>query len=282
MRFSSGLAMPRPRGRPSPSRRGLQRLLALRESRVAQVHAAEVQPHPEARGRRTAGPGSVPRARVRSWPLLVLAETTSGAAGGERGGGGTSDCGAGPVGRTLDDGGRRDETPTPARPGGWARPLLWGRIAHGDRRPGDGRRPAARPSVSAHSCATPCCPSTYWYEELPEPRPCGPSPRPRPTSKLCATGPLDSSFSYITSKASSDAFFSDSQFIGFGVSYRRTSDTELRVAQTFPGGPAAEAGTATGATISSPSTARRWAICLRTGEIATIFGAERGGRRSPT
>ena len=54
--------------------------------------------------------------------------------------------------------------------------------------------------------------------------------------------PVDKSYSYITSKASSDAFYSDSQFIGFGLSYKQTSDTELRLVQTFPGSPAAQAG----------------------------------------
>ena len=81
----------------------------------------------------------------------------------------------------------------------------------------------------------------YWYKELPSPDPASFS---SPEAYLDAVRyrPLDSSFSYVTSKAASDAFYSDSQFIGFGLSYKRTADTELRLAQAFPGSPAADAG----------------------------------------
>ena len=87
---------------------------------------------------------------------------------------------------------------------------------------------------------------------------------------------LDSSFSYITSKASSDAFYSDSQFIGFGLSYKQTGDTELRLVQTFPGSPAADAGMDRGDYLLSVN-GKAVADLLRTGEISTIFGAEQVG-----
>ncbi len=53
--------------------------------------------------------------------------------------------------------------------------------------------------------------------------------------------PLDSRFSYIGSRASEDAFYSDSQFIGFG--YASAYDgLGLRILQVFPESPASEAG----------------------------------------
>ncbi len=76
-----------------------------------------------------------------------------------------------------------------------------------------------------------------WYTQLPDPDPAGFN---SPEAYLDAVRyrPIDTSYSYIASKAASDAFFSDSQFIGIGVSYRQTAASELRVAQTFPGSPA--------------------------------------------
>jgi len=115
----------------------------------------------------------------------------------------------------------------------------------------------------------------YWYKELPSPDPASFS---SPEAYLDAVRyrPLDSSFSYVTSKAASDAFYSDSQFIGFGLSYKRTADTELRLAQTFPGSPAADAGMDRGDFLLSVN-GKAVADLLRTGEIGTIFGAEQVG-----
>jgi C-terminal peptidase prc len=115
----------------------------------------------------------------------------------------------------------------------------------------------------------------YWYKELPNPDP-GSFASPDAYLDAVRYRALDSTFSYITSKASSDAFYSDSQFIGFGLSYKRTADTELRLVQTFPGSPAADAGMDRGDTLLSVS-GKTVADLLRTGEINTIFGAEQVG-----
>ena len=56
---------------------------------------------------------------------------------------------------------------------------------------------------------------------------------------------LDSTFSYITSRAANDAFYSDSQFIGFGLS-TSLNGIEMRVTQVFPDSPALEAGLSRG------------------------------------
>jgi carboxyl-terminal processing protease len=115
----------------------------------------------------------------------------------------------------------------------------------------------------------------YWYKELPNPDP-GSFASPEAYLEAVRYRALDSSFSYVTSKASSDAFYSDSQFIGYGLSYRRTADTELRLAQTFPGSPAADAGMDRGDVLLSVN-GKTVADLLRTGEINTVFGAEQVG-----
>ena len=115
----------------------------------------------------------------------------------------------------------------------------------------------------------------YWYKELPNPDP-GSFSSPEAYLEAVRYRALDSSFSYITSKASSDAFYSESQFVGFGLSYKQTGDTELRLVQTFPGSPAADAGMDRGDYLVSVN-GKAVADLLRTGEIATIFGAEQVG-----
>jgi C-terminal peptidase prc len=115
----------------------------------------------------------------------------------------------------------------------------------------------------------------YWYKELPNPDPSSFS-SPEAYLEAVRYRALDSSFSYITSKASSDAFFSESQFIGFGLSYKQTGDAELRLVQTFPGSPAADAGMDRGDFLLSVN-GKAVADLLRTGEISTIFGAEQVG-----
>ncbi len=115
----------------------------------------------------------------------------------------------------------------------------------------------------------------YWYQELPQISPLL-FPSPESYLETARYRPLDTSYSYITSKASSDAFYSESQMIGFGLSYWRTGETELRITQTFPGGAAAEAGldrgdyllVINGVTIAD---------LLRTNGLAEAFGPEEIG-----
>ena len=84
-----------------------------------------------------------------------------------------------------------------------------------------------------------------WYRDLPDPPPSSFS-SPEAYLQAVRNPTLDESYSYIADQAESEAFFSESQFIGVGVSYRQTSATELRVTQVFPGSPAAEGGLARG------------------------------------
>jgi len=115
----------------------------------------------------------------------------------------------------------------------------------------------------------------YWYRELPNLDPAG-YPSPEAYLEAVRYRPLDTSFSYITSKAASDAFFSESQFIGVGLSFKQTGELELRIAQVFPDSPAAEAGLARGDTLVSIG-GKSVAELLQTGEINTIFGPEQVG-----
>jgi carboxyl-terminal processing protease len=114
-----------------------------------------------------------------------------------------------------------------------------------------------------------------WYTQLPDPDPAGFN---SPEAYLDAVrySPIDTSYSYIASKAASDAFFSDSQFIGIGVSYRQTGASELRVVQTFDGSPAADAGMARGDYIEAIN-GRTTADLLSTGGMSTIFGPDEVG-----
>ena len=87
-----------------------------------------------------------------------------------------------------------------------------------------------------------------WYRELPA---VDPVRFDSPEAYLDAVRyrPLDTSFSYITSRAASDSFYSESQYIGFGLSTSMSGD-EMRVLQVFADSPAAEAGLARGARIT--------------------------------
>jgi C-terminal processing protease CtpA/Prc len=81
----------------------------------------------------------------------------------------------------------------------------------------------------------------YWYRELPA---LDPALVDSPEAYLEAVRyrPLDASFSYITGRQASDAFYSDSQFVGLGLGTRLVSSDVMRVTQVFPGSPAADAG----------------------------------------
>ena len=83
--------------------------------------------------------------------------------------------------------------------------------------------------------------------------------------------PLDGTFSYITSRAANDAFYSDSQFIGFGFS-TSLNGIELRVTQVFPESPAQDMGLSRGARIMQIN-GRTVADLVRSGEIGSAFGA---------
>ena len=83
--------------------------------------------------------------------------------------------------------------------------------------------------------------------------------------------PIDNSYSYIQSAAANDAFFSDSQFIGFGFR-NRTTNTEIRVLQVYDDSPALEAGLSRGDIITHVN-GQSVPQLLASGTIDSAFGA---------
>lgn len=110
----------------------------------------------------------------------------------------------------------------------------------------------------------------YWYKELPDPDPAS-FASPEAYLEAVRYKALDHTYSFITDRASNDAFFSDSQFIGFGFGTTLLSPDDWRVTEVYPGSPAAEAGLERGAHILVVN-GRTLASLVSTGDINTIFG----------
>jgi C-terminal processing protease CtpA/Prc len=86
-----------------------------------------------------------------------------------------------------------------------------------------------------------------WAEDLPDLDPLA-FGSPEAYLEAVRHRPLDTSYSYIAPRAAHEAFFSDSEFIGFGFSSKQ-DDGGIRVGQVFPESPAADAGLERGATL---------------------------------
>lgn len=116
-----------------------------------------------------------------------------------------------------------------------------------------------------------------WYAFMPPINPVRFS-SPEAVLEALRYRPLDESFSYITTKAANDAFYSDSQFIGYGLS-TATSDTEMRVLQVFGDSPASEAGLSRGDRIVEIN-GRSVASLIESGQIGDAFGPNEIGVES--
>lgn len=79
----------------------------------------------------------------------------------------------------------------------------------------------------------------FWYREIPDVE-LASVPTPEQYLDAVRYRPLDASFSYITTEQANTAFYSDSQFVGFGFS-TLIINGELRVSQVFPASPAQDA-----------------------------------------
>ncbi len=115
----------------------------------------------------------------------------------------------------------------------------------------------------------------YWYRNLPA---VSPSTFASPEALLDTVRyrPIDNTFSYISSASSSQAFYGDSQYLGFGFSMKFTVGYELRVTDVFPGSPAAEVGFDRGSeilTLNGKSVQKTY----EDGEWNTIWGDEEEG-----
>ena len=108
-----------------------------------------------------------------------------------------------------------------------------------------------------------------WYADMPD---LDPTSFASPEAYLQAVRhlPLDATFSYITSRAANDAFFSESQFIGFGLS-TALGEIDMLVTQVFPDSPASEAGLSRGDRIVAIG-GQDVAALISSGEIDAAFG----------
>lgn len=115
----------------------------------------------------------------------------------------------------------------------------------------------------------------YWYQNLPSG--VNPASYTSPEAYLEAVRyrPIDASYSFITSAASSDAFYSDSQFIGYGFG-NQTTTTEIRVLQVYDDSPASEAGLSRGDRITAVN-GQSVAMMVANGTIGSAFGATEVG-----
>lgn len=111
----------------------------------------------------------------------------------------------------------------------------------------------------------------YWYQQLPSD--VSPASFSSPEAYLEAVRyrPIDNSYSYITSAAANEAFYSDSQFVGYGLS-TQTTTTDLRVLQVFDGSPALEATLERGDRITQVN-GQSVAAMVSNGTIGGAFGA---------
>ncbi len=114
----------------------------------------------------------------------------------------------------------------------------------------------------------------FWYRELPDLDPAD-AASPEAYLEAARYRALDRTFSYVTSRAANDAFYSDSQFIGLGLSTAVLGD-ELRVLQVFDGSPAADAGIDRGSRITAIDGVEIAAI-LAAGLADTAFGPAQDG-----
>ena len=115
----------------------------------------------------------------------------------------------------------------------------------------------------------------YWYRFLPTNL--NPASFSTPEAYLDAVRyrPIDNSYSYITSAAANDAFYSDSQVIKFGMN-TQTTTSQINVLQVWDASPAFEAGLARGDRITQIN-GQSVATLVSNGTIGTAFGADQVG-----
>jgi carboxyl-terminal processing protease len=115
----------------------------------------------------------------------------------------------------------------------------------------------------------------YWYQFMPTG--VNPASYTSPEAYLEAVRyrPIDNSYSFITGAAASEAFYSDSQYVGYGFS-NTTTTTEIRVLQVYPDSPASEAGLLRGDRITAVN-GQTVAQMVANGTIGGAFGAAEVG-----
>jgi carboxyl-terminal processing protease len=115
----------------------------------------------------------------------------------------------------------------------------------------------------------------FWYREIPG---VDPVEFDSPAAYLHAIRyrPLDETFSYIAPRAATEAFFSESQFVGFGFSSTFFAPGELRVTDVMPNSPAREANLSRGDRIVEIN-GRTIEALHNAGELDGAFGPSEPG-----
>lgn len=85
----------------------------------------------------------------------------------------------------------------------------------------------------------------FWYSQIPDVDPVA-FASPAEYLEAIRYRPLDETFSYVAPRAATEAFYGESQFIGFGFSSTFNPPGELRVTDVMPDSPAREANLSRG------------------------------------
>jgi C-terminal processing protease CtpA/Prc len=114
----------------------------------------------------------------------------------------------------------------------------------------------------------------FWYQMMPQANPANYS-SPEAYLEAVRYRELDAYFSYIGLRATEEAFYSDSQYIGFGFA-SSYNGTDLRIAQVFPDSPASEIGLMRGYTFVEIN-GRTIADLAESGQLGSAFGPSQEG-----
>jgi carboxyl-terminal processing protease len=115
----------------------------------------------------------------------------------------------------------------------------------------------------------------YWYQFLPTNINAASFASPEAYLDAARYKAVDKTYSYITSAAANDAFYSDSQVIKFGMT-TQTTTSQINILQVWDGSPAFEAGIARGDRITQIN-GQTVASLVSNGTISTAFGADQAG-----
>ena len=115
----------------------------------------------------------------------------------------------------------------------------------------------------------------FWYQQLPNPDPAG-FTSPEAYLDAVRYRPLDTTFSYVANKADSQAFFSDSQFVGFGIRTTLAGNDDFRVADVFAGSPAAAIGLDRGSRFLEIN-GQSIASLVSSNQLGSVFGPAQVG-----
>jgi C-terminal processing protease CtpA/Prc len=118
----------------------------------------------------------------------------------------------------------------------------------------------------------------YWYQQLPT----GVNPAlftsPEAYLEAVRYRPIDNTYSYITSAAANEAFYSDSQVIKYGFTQQVTT-TDIRVYEVWTGSAAEEAGLARGDRITHVN-GRTVADLVASNTLGAAFGPDVEGQQA--